>query len=60
MSQRGQRMAEGQCGELFSPAGEVCIGANHKRIGSQLNQGCEGVFYVVLGARLQDMDLQPE
>ena len=33
---RGHRVAERQCGELFAAASEECIGADHERAGSQL------------------------
>ena len=53
-------MAERQCGELFAPAGEECIGADHERACSQLDQGCKDRIEVAFGARMQDMELQPE
>ena len=53
-------MAERQCGELFAPASEECIGADHERACSQLDQGCEDRIEVAFGARMQDMELQPE
>ena len=53
-------MAERQRGELFAPANEKCIGGDHKRVGPQLEQGCEDRIEVALGAGMQDMELQPE
>ena len=53
-------MADRQCGELFAPAIEECIGADHERACPQLDQGCEGRVEVAFGARMQDMELQPE
>ena len=53
-------MAGRQCDELFAPASEECIGADHERAGSQLDQGCEDRVEVAFGARMQDMELQPE
>ena len=53
-------MADRQCDELFAPADEEWIGADHERAGSQLDQGCEGRVEVAFGACVQDMELQPE
>ena len=53
-------MAERQCGELFAPADEEWIGADHEPAGSQLDQGCEDRIEVAFGAGMQDMELQPE
>jgi len=51
---------ECQCGKLFAPANEVCIGADHERAGSHLGQGCEYRIEVVFGTGMQDMELKPE
>ena len=53
-------MAKGQCGELLAPAIEEWITADYERAGSQSGQGCEDRIEVALGARMQDMKLQPE
>jgi type I restriction enzyme R subunit len=45
---------------LFAPADEHCIGCDHERVGSQLGEGCKYRVEVVLGAGIQDMELQPE
>ena len=57
---RRHRVANRQRGELFAPADEECIGADHERAGSQLDQGCEDRIEVAFGAGMQDMELQPE
>ena len=49
-----------QCGELFAPAVEEWIAADHEPACPQLGQGCEDGIEVALGARMQDMELQPE
>src|SRR4029453_5051979 len=56
---RGNRVAQGQCGELLAPAIEKWITADHERAGSQSGQGCEDRIEVALGARMQDMELKP-
>jgi hypothetical protein len=38
------RVAEGQCGELFSSAVQKWIAGDHGRPQSQLDQSCEGVI----------------
>ena len=53
-------MADRQRGELFAPANKQCIGADHERAGSQLDQGREDRIEVAFGAGMQDMELQPE
>ena len=57
---RGDRVAQGQCGELLAPAIKKWITADHERAGSQSGQGCEDRIEFALGARMQDMELQPE
>src|SRR5262245_52807031 len=57
---RGHRVAGGQCDNLLAPAIEEWITAYDQRAGSQSRQGCEDRIEVALGARLQDMKLQPE
>jgi hypothetical protein len=52
--------ADRQCGELFYPASEGWIGADHERAYSQLVQGCHDRIEVAFVARVHDMDLQPE
>ena len=53
-------MADRQRGELFAPAREECIGADHEPARSQLDQLCEDSIEVTFGAGIQDMELQPE
>ena len=53
-------MSNRQCGELFKPATEECIGPNHEAARSQLDQVCEGCIEVTFGARIQDMEFQPK
>ena len=60
LEDRGYRVADRQCGELFDPGTEECIVADHERACSQLDQGCESRIEVAFGARMQDMELQPE
>ena len=57
---RRHRVAERQRGELFAPAREECIGADHEPARSQLDQLCEDSIEVTFGAGIQDMELQPE
>ena len=57
---RGHRVAQRQCGELFALAIEEWIGADHERRLPQLGQSCEDRIDVAFGARMQDMELQPE
>src|SRR5262245_38855594 len=49
---RGHRVAQGQCRELLAPAIEKWITADHERVGSQLQQGCEDRIEVTLAARI--------
>ena len=53
-------MTNRQRGELFAPAGEEWIGANHEPACPQLDQLCEDRIEVTFGAGIQDMELQPE
>src|SRR5262249_55098183 len=57
---RGHRVADRQCGQLFDPASEGWVGADHERAYSQLVQGCNDRLEVAFVARVQDMHLQPE
>ena len=57
---RGHRMTRSQCDELLAPAVEEWVTADYERAGSQSGQGCEDRIEVALGARMQDMELQPE
>src|SRR5207302_10542826 len=53
-------MVDRQRGELFAPAIEECIAANHEPACSQLGQFCEDSIEVTFGAGIQDMELEPE
>ena len=59
MEDRGHRVAERQCGELFAPAIEECIGSDHERAGSQLDQGREDRIEVAFGAGMQEWSCSP-
>ena len=48
---RGDRMSERQCG---------AVGGNQESAGSQLDQGCKDRREIEFGARVHDMELQPE
>ena len=56
----GQRMAQSQSGNLFAPACEVRIGSNIERDGPLLDSSREGALDLVLGAGVDNDDLQPE
>src|SRR5665811_1245996 len=60
MVDRGYRVADRQYGELFKPATEECIAANHEPARSQLDQLCEDTIELTFGAGIQYMELQPE
>ena len=53
-------MAERERGKLFTPAREICIGADHEPARPQLDQLCEDSIEVTFGAGIQDMEFQPE
>jgi hypothetical protein len=54
-------VAQCECGELSTPAIEKYLdAADHEPAGSQLDQGSEDRIEVVLGAGMQDMELQVE
>src|SRR5262249_60182998 len=57
---RRYRVSDRQCGELLALGNEESIGADHEPACPQLEQGCEDRIEVALGARVQDMTLQPE
>jgi hypothetical protein len=46
--------------ESFAPANEESIGADHERAGLLSDQGCKRRIEVAFGARMQDMELEPE
>jgi hypothetical protein len=54
---RGHGVTNRQCRELFQPATEEWIGADHERASLQLDQGCENRVEVAISARIQDMEL---
>jgi hypothetical protein len=60
LGDRRQRVAERQCGKLFMLGMEEEIRHDHERASSQLDQGCEDRVEIAIGARIQDMELQPE
>src|SRR6516162_7470060 len=60
LENRGDRVAERQCGEPLAPGREERMGADHESISPQLDQSCKGCIEVTLGARLQYMQLKPE
>src|ERR1017187_8208250 len=47
-------------GQLLALGSEEYIGADHERICSQLDQGCKDRIEIAIGARLQNMELQPQ
>ena len=53
-------MAERQRGELFAPRAKECIVADHEPACSQLEQGCKDRIEVAFGARMQDIEFEPE
>src|SRR5262245_64691790 len=57
---RGHRVAERQCGELFASGREECTGADDERAWSELGQGCKYRIEIAFFARLQDMEPHPE
>jgi hypothetical protein len=57
---RRHGVADGQCGELFAPANEEWIAANHEPARSQFDQLCEDPIEVTVGAGIQDVELQAE
>src|SRR5262249_4294132 len=57
---RGHRVAQCQCGELLAMTVEKWIAADHERAGLQSGQGREDHIEVAVGARMQDMELEPE
>src|SRR6516164_9429654 len=57
---RRYRVTDGQCGELFAPANEEPIGADHERAGPDLGQVRKDRIEIVLGAGMHDTELQPE
>jgi hypothetical protein len=54
---RGQRVADSQCGELFALASEKIIRADYEAVCSQLDQGCKDRIEVSFVAGMQDMQL---
>jgi hypothetical protein len=54
------RVSERKRAELFAPAVEECIGDDHECAGPLTDQGCESVIDIALGARVEDVQLQPE
>ena len=57
---RGHRVADRKCGELSSANSEISINPDHECTGMELDQGFKDRIEVALGARVQDMKLQPE
>src|SRR5262245_55087826 len=57
---RGHRMADRQCGQLFAAGNEQLIGHDHEPTGSQFDQGCECNLDLAFAACMEDMKLQPE
>src|SRR6202035_646012 len=57
---RGHGVTNGERGELFTPAREEQIAADHKRAGSELNHACKDRVEIAFCARMQDMKMQPE
>src|SRR5215471_8556284 len=57
---RGQGVADGQCGELLDPTVEEGIGADHETGRLQLGRGCEHRIELRFAARMQNMELDPE
>jgi hypothetical protein len=53
-------VAEHQCGEFVNAVSEEYVGADHQRAYPQFDQGCKDHIEFAFGARLQDMELQPE
>ena len=57
---RGHRMADRQCGQLFAAGNEQLIGHHHEPTGSQFDQRCECSLDLAFAACMEDMELQPE
>src|SRR5262245_7705827 len=57
---RRNPVAERQCGELVGSAGEECIRTNDESAGTQLDHGREGRVDLLVRARIQNVELQPE
>src|SRR5262245_536749 len=60
LENRGDRVAERQCGEPLAPGREELMGADHESTCPHLDQRCKGRIEVALGASLQDMKLKRE
>ena len=60
LEDRRHRVSERQRAELFALAVEECVGDDHECAGPSLDQSCESVVDVALGACVEDIQLQPE
>ena len=54
----GQRVAGGQCEDLFVSAEEERVGSDYERTSTQLNHRCKDAIEVALGAGMQEIELQ--
>jgi hypothetical protein len=53
-------MAHRQGSKLLAPGIEKWVSADHEPAGSQLDHVCKNSLELVIGARFQDMKLDPE
>src|SRR5262249_24381566 len=60
LEDRGNSVAERQCGDLFGLRDQECIGNNDKPTGAPLDQRREGRIDLPFRARIQNVELQPE
>src|SRR5262249_1936781 len=58
LKDRCKCVAESQVGELFAPANEEWIIADHQPTGTELGQPCENNVEIVFATRIQDMELK--
>jgi hypothetical protein len=57
LEDRRQGVSERPRAELFALAVEECVGDDHESAGPSLDQSCESVVDVTLGACLEDIQL---
>jgi hypothetical protein len=50
----------GQCGYLFTSAGEKRIGLDHERVGAQLGRSCKNGSEVSFAGGFEDVQLEPK
>jgi hypothetical protein len=53
-------MADRQCGEMFAPADEKSVGADHEAAGLQFEQPGEDRLEIALGAGTENLEVEPQ